>query len=82
MNGPFCRNTQVALAKLEEAKAQGVQPTLSELLVEDSWRQILGSEFQKPYWTKLQQFLHEEWASHKIFPPQHLVFRSSNSSTS
>ena len=65
-----------ALAKADEAKAQGMQPILSELLVEDSWRQILRAEFEKPYWTKLQQFLHEEWASQKVFPPQHLVFRS------
>lgn len=70
------RNTANALAKVDEAKAQGVQPALAELLGEDSWRKVLMAEFDKPYWTQLQQFLHEEWASKKIFPPQHLIFRS------
>ena len=79
MKNCACRNTQAALAKADEAKAMGTQPVLSDLLVEESWRQILRPEFQKPYWTKLQQFLHEEWASQKTFPPQHLIFRSSQS---
>ena len=56
----------------------GIHPALSDLLMEDSWREVLQSEFQKPYWTKLQQFLHEEWGSQKIFPPQHLIFRSTS----
>ncbi len=33
------------------------------------WLAVLGPEFRKPYWAKLQQFVAEERAAHTVFPP-------------
>lgn len=67
---------EVAKLRVEQAAQQGGQPALADLLVEESWRQHLKAEFQKPYMAKLQGFLQEEWAKHTVFPPKHLIFRS------
>ena len=61
--------------RLLEVEAGGGQPDLLGLLADESWREVLGPEFKKPYMAKLQHFLHQEWAAHKVFPPQNLIFR-------
>lgn len=38
------------------------------------WNPILRSEFSKPYWAELQQFVHEERSDHQVFPPHDEVF--------
>ena len=39
-----------------------------------SWLAVLGDEFQKPYWQKLQAFLASERDGTTIFPPEEEVF--------
>ena len=39
-----------------------------------SWRNHLGEEIDKPYYTRLQQFLEEERAKHEVYPPEKEVF--------
>jgi len=70
------RNLAVVSQRVQEASARGVQPEVLELLADESWRGVVGAEFRKPYMAKLEQFLHQEWSSHKVFPPQNLIFRS------
>lgn len=77
---PCRRNVGVAELRVEQSKARGGQPTLEDLLIEESWRKRLRPEFKKPYMAKLQGFLHKEWANQKIYPPKHLVFRQGPSS--
>ncbi len=38
------------------------------------WNPILRAEFEKPYWSKLQQFLTKERARRDIYPPEEQVF--------
>ena len=40
----------------------------------ESWKEFLNSEFEKPYFKELSNFLHEEYARKTIFPPKGLVF--------
>ncbi|XP_054765443.2 uracil-DNA glycosylase-like isoform X1 [Lytechinus pictus] len=39
-----------------------------------SWAKALSSEFSKPYFIKLQEFVAAERRSHTIYPPAHQVF--------
>tara|TARA_B100000953_G_scaffold279789_1_gene256134 strand:- start:1051 stop:1707 length:657 start_codon:yes stop_codon:yes gene_type:complete len=38
------------------------------------WNPLLKEEFEKPYWKKLQQYIFEERARYKVFPPNDDVF--------
>ncbi|MBA2281604.1 MAG: uracil-DNA glycosylase [Acidimicrobiia bacterium] len=38
------------------------------------WNPVLRTEFAKPYWPELQQFVDEERARHQVFPPPEDVF--------
>lgn len=59
-----------------KAEAVGGLPRLGELLVEDSWRHLLSSELDKPYFADLEAFVRSEWAgSQMVFPPKDCVFR-------
>lgn len=40
----------------------------------ESWRPFLDSEFNKPYFRELADFLHNEYENKTIFPPKKLVF--------
>lgn len=40
----------------------------------ESWRPFLKSEFDKPYFRELSEFLHAEYDTKTIFPPKQLVF--------
>jgi uracil-DNA glycosylase len=45
-------------------------------VLEPSWMKVMGDEFEKPYWQKLQAFLAEERANEEIFPPEEDVFNA------
>ncbi|MBQ6593610.1 uracil-DNA glycosylase [Candidatus Saccharibacteria bacterium] len=40
----------------------------------ESWKEFLDTEFQKPYFRELAQFLHNEYECKTIFPKKSLVF--------
>jgi len=42
----------------------------------ESWRPFLKSEFAKPYFRELSEFLHEAYETKTIFPPKPQVFRA------
>lgn len=46
--------------------------------IEESWRQRLQTEFEKPYFEKLTRFVKEEYAKHTIFPPGKYIFHAFN----
>jgi uracil-DNA glycosylase len=50
-----------------------VQPKIGE-----SWKKALGDEFQKPYFTKLKEFLVAERAEATIYPPGGKIFAAFN----
>ena len=48
-----------------------------DVKIEQSWKNALASEFEKPYFASLVRFLHEEKAAGKvIYPPGSLIFRA------
>jgi len=50
-----------------------------KIQIEDSWKQVLASEFEKEYFKNLKQFLIEEKAKHTIYPPGNEIFSAYNS---
>ena len=48
----------------------------------ESWKTFLNSEFNKPYFKELSQFLHSEYETKTIFPPKPQVFRAFTSDLS
>ena len=59
-----------------KAEAAGGLPRLGDLLVEDSWRQLLGPQLASPGFADLEAFVRSEWGgSQMVFPPKDCVFR-------
>ena len=50
-----------------------------EVHIEDSWKQVLQPEFDKPYFEMLTSFVRREYASKQCFPPGTLIFNAFNS---
>ena len=44
--------------------------------MDESWKPFLKSEFSKPYFKELSEFLHKEYEGKTIFPPRQAVFRA------
>ncbi len=47
-------------------------------VIQESWRQVLDSEFNKPYFSSLKQFLVEEKKHRRVFPPGPFIFNAFN----
>ena len=48
-----------------------------EVRIEESWRKALQSEFDKPYFARLVDFLHQEKAAGQVvYPPGSQIFRA------
>ncbi|KKI89625.1 uracil-DNA glycosylase [Bacillus sp. SA1-12] len=47
-------------------------------LLHSDWAEILKSEFEKPYFQQLSQFLHEEYKQGAIFPKWENIFEALN----
>ena len=48
-----------------------------EVKIEQSWKDALASEFEKPYFASLVRFLHaERQAGRRVFPPGSQIFRA------
>ena len=44
--------------------------------IDESWRQVLQPEFDKPYFELLTNFVRHAYATHQCFPPAGQVFRA------
>lgn len=44
--------------------------------IDESWRQVLQSEFDKPYFELLTHFVRHAYATRQCFPPAGLIFRA------
>jgi uracil-DNA glycosylase len=68
-----------AVAVADAASAKGTHPDVAELLVEETWKEAVGGEFGKEYFTNLKQFLGREWSGGaKVFPAPGKIFRAFN----
>ncbi|EYU39419.1 hypothetical protein ABFS82_12G056000 [Erythranthe guttata] len=76
------RNLKLCTDKVSRSTAAGGvgYVKLEELLVENTWLEVLPGEFQKPYAKKLCEFVESETcnSSSPIYPPQHLIFNALN----
>lgn len=46
--------------------------------IEDSWMQHIGSEFDKPYFVELTNFVRQEYSLSACYPPGRLIFNAFN----
>lgn len=49
-----------------------------EVEIEHSWKEKMQSEFEKPYFKTLTNFIKEEYRTQQIFPPANLIFNAFN----
>ncbi|MBP5210537.1 MAG: uracil-DNA glycosylase [Bacteroidales bacterium] len=50
-----------------------------DVTIEPSWKKVLAEEFEKPYFSSLAQYLHDEKRAGKtIYPPGRLIFNAFN----
>lgn len=47
-----------------------------DVKIEQSWKEHLNQEFEKPYFSKLIEFVKTEYASTKVYPPGKLIFNA------
>jgi len=47
-------------------------------LIEESWKRVLGPEFEKPYFAKLANFVRNAYAAGTCYPPAELIFNAFN----
>lgn len=47
-----------------------------DVKIEQSWKEQLHDEFEKPYFKQLTDFVRTEYQSQKIFPPAKLIFNA------
>jgi len=47
-----------------------------DVKIEESWKEILHEEFEKPYFIQLTEFVKSEYQQHQIFPPAKLIFNA------
>ncbi|WP_122646458.1 uracil-DNA glycosylase [Enterococcus mediterraneensis] len=45
-------------------------------IIHNSWQEILQSEFEKPYYQELREFLKKEYATQKIHPDMYHIFEA------
>lgn len=49
---------------------------IMDVKIEESWKEQLQEEFEKPYFKKLTEFVRSEYASQTIYPPAKLIFNA------
>lgn len=51
---------------------------MMDILLSDSWKKLLSSEINAPYFTDLLYFLAEDKKNYRIFPPEKEIFNAFN----
>ncbi|MFA9289039.1 MAG: uracil-DNA glycosylase [Weeksellaceae bacterium] len=49
---------------------------MKDVRIEDSWKKAIKSEFEKPYWESLTEFVRTEYQTKKVYPPAKNIFRA------
>lgn len=50
-----------------------------EVRIEDSWKQVLSSEFEKPYFELLTQYVRQAYRTRTVYPPASKIFNAFDS---
>lgn len=59
----------IAQEKAQQSLSRGEKPALRDLLVQPSWLDKIGGEFDKPYMKSLEKFLHQVSATRSMALP-------------
>ena len=57
---------------------EGIAEGLVDVKIEESWKRVLGPEFEKKYFADLTDFVRAAYMSGKCFPPAKLIFNAFN----
>lgn len=49
---------------------------MKDVKIDGTWKAVLKSEFQKPYWQELTEFVRLQYLSGKVYPPAKNIFRA------
>lgn len=49
-----------------------------QVSIEQSWKECLAEEFEKPYFSSLVSFVKQEYSHHECYPPGKLIFNAFN----
>lgn len=49
---------------------------MKDVKIDSSWKRVLKSEFEKPYWQELTEFVRLQYLSGKVYPPAKNIFRA------
>ncbi len=49
---------------------------MKDVKIDKTWKAHLKTEFQKPYWEELTEFVRHQYLSGKVFPPAKNIFRA------
>lgn len=49
---------------------------MSNIKLEPHWKQALESEFEKPYWKDLTEFIRDQYKEGKVYPPAPNIFKA------
>lgn len=63
---------------LSDGYSRSAESLLSDLLTEDSWRELMDQESKKPYFAQLEAFLKKEMDSKTVYPPTQQILRALN----
>ncbi len=50
-----------------------------DVAIEESWKEKLHEEFEKPYFEELIEFVRQEYKTHTVYPPGKLIFNAFDS---
>lgn len=57
---------------------RAVREVQVDVKIEESWKHVLGPEFEKKYFADLTDFVRKAYATSKCFPPAKLIFNAFN----
>ncbi len=49
---------------------------MKDVKINETWKAVLKSEFQKPYWEQLTEFVRSQYLTGKVYPPAKNIFRA------
>lgn len=47
-----------------------------DVKISPRWKELLGAEFEKPYFAELVRFVKQEYATRRVFPPGCNIFHA------
>lgn len=49
---------------------------MSQVVIHESWKKVLATEFSAEYWEELTSFVRKEYSAKKVYPPAKQIFRA------